>query len=226
MAEGVKHYSTMPVRKRPVGAGPARDPSPFAEKARGQGPLLRHDLGLRHMFESVAILRLRRAALGILLTATLLSLPGCSGDPGVGPKEVNWDREACHRCRMVLSDRLHSAQIRVGAGGERSKVYPFDDIGCALIWLEDQPFRDAPDTEIWVNDWRSGDWIDAREATYLPGQVTPMEYGLGAQLEPAPGGLGFAQAKAHVFDTEARFNQHAAHLREAAEQRAAAEGGK
>ena len=152
----------------------------------------------------------------MLLSVVLLSLPGCSGDPGTGPKAVKWDRDACERCRMVLSDRKHSAQVRVSANGEKSEVFLFDDIGCALIWLEDKPFRDASDTEIWVNDWRNGDWIDARKASYVRGQITPMEYGLGAQPGPAPDGIDFKQARDHIFAVEERFNQHAAHLREQA----------
>ncbi|SDX53277.1 NosL protein [Thiocapsa roseopersicina] len=147
-----------------------------------------------------------------LVVVLALLLAGCGGDPGQGPVEVKWDRDACERCRMILSDRLHSAQVRVPTPDGRSRVYRFDDIGCALIWLEEHAERDDSATEIWVNDWRTGDWIDARTATYLRGQVTPMEYGLGAQPEPAPDGLDFAQTKAHIFDVEARFNVHGGHL--------------
>jgi hypothetical protein len=46
-----------------------------------------------------------------------------------------------------------------------------------------------------------------------------MEYGLGAQASPAPDGLDFAQAKAHVFDVEKRFNVHGMHLRESRDAR-------
>jgi hypothetical protein len=93
-------------------------------------------------------------------------------------------------------------------------VLYFDDIGCAVIWLAGQPpeVREAPSTEIWVTDWRNGDWIDARAATYLPGQVTPMGYGLGAQPQPQEGGLDFAQANEHIFEVERRFNVHGAPL--------------
>jgi hypothetical protein len=35
-----------------------------------------------------------------------------------------------------------------------------------------------------------------------------MGYGLGAQLEPSEDALSFDQAKAHVFETERRFNNH------------------
>lgn len=144
------------------------------------------------------------------LTLTLL-LVAC-GDPGTGPVDVKWDRVTCERCRMVLSDRHHSAQVRVRDPDGRSRVYHFDDLGCALVWLEDKAARDDPATEIWVNDWRTGDWIDARTAHYVPSQVTPMEYGLGAQPDPAPGTLSFEQARTHVLELERKYNVHGGHL--------------
>ena len=152
---------------------------------------------------------MHRALLLLCLTSLLA---GCSPDSGSGPVEVTWDRDACERCRMVLSDRLHAAQVRGGPAGEPARVYKFDDLGCAVVWLKDKPWADAPATEIWVNDHRSGQWIDARHAHYLTGQVTPMGYGLGAQTDPAEGALDFARAKAHIFEVEGRFNVHGAHL--------------
>lgn len=143
--------------------------------------------------------------LAALWLGLALTLAGC-GDPGTGPADVKWDRMACERCRMVLSDRHHSAQVRVRAPDGRSNVYLFDDIGCAVLWLEGKPARTDPATEIWVNDWRTGGWIDARTASYVPNQVTPMEYGLGAQPDPAPGTLTFEQARDHIFMVERRYN--------------------
>lgn len=160
----------------------------------------------------------------------LLLLAACSGDPGKGPKEVKWDRDACERCRMVLSDRHYSAQVRVFPEGKRSKVLFFDDIGCALLWLEEQPWNEDPRTEIWVADHRSGNWIDARTATYVKEKITPMEYGLGAQTDPVPGGLDFEQAKRHIVEVEERFTTHGVQLldrlKEQAQRRAAAQKGK
>ena len=143
---------------------------------------------------------------------TLALLVSACGDPGTGPVDVKWDRVTCERCRMVLSDRHHAAQIRVREPDDRSRVHAFDDLGCALIWLEDKPARDDPGTEIWVNDWRTGDWIDARTAFYAPGQVTPMEYGLGAQPDPGPETLTFEQARARVFEVEHEYNVHGRRL--------------
>lgn len=158
----------------------------------------------------------------LLLMLTILVLAGlsaCSGDAGTGPGEIKWDRDACDRCRMVLSDPRHAAQIRYfPAEKKRSQVAVFDDIGCASLWLAGQPWRDDPKTEIWVTDHRSGKWIDARSATYVTGHVTPMEYGLGAQAEPMAGGLTFAQARAHFLEVEKRFNTHGVQLLERLEE--------
>ncbi|MCP4285812.1 MAG: hypothetical protein GY792_15355 [Gammaproteobacteria bacterium] len=155
----------------------------------------------------------------ILLAVFLLS--ACSADPGTGPAEVKWDRYACERCRMVLSDRHFAAQVRyLPEGKKRSKVLKFDDIGCATLWLQDKPWRDDPQIQIWVADHRNGDWINARTASYVKNKLTPMEYGLGAQSEPASGSLDFEQAKAHIVEVEKRFNIHGVQLLDRLKQQA------
>jgi copper chaperone NosL len=158
--------------------------------------------------------------LPLYLMFLLLLLAGCSGKPDTGPGEVKWDRDACERCRMVLSDRKHSAQIRIfPAEKKRSKLINFDDIGCAVIWLEEQSWKSDPKTEIWVADRQGRGWLDARKANYIKGDVTPMEYGLGAQEAPAESSLDFAQAKAHIFEVEKRFNLHGVDLLKRLEER-------
>jgi nitrous oxide reductase accessory protein NosL len=147
-----------------------------------------------------------------LATAVVLALAGfagCSGDSGTGPGAVTWDRDICERCRMVLSDRRFAAQVRVPAEqeGKRSKLYRFDDVGCAVLWLDEQPFKDRPGVEMWVTDHQSGEWIDARTAHYARVKNTPMEYGLGAQRAPADGALDFEAAVLHIFEVEKRFSE-------------------
>ena len=150
----------------------------------------------------------------IIGVAVVFLLDSCSDEPQTGPKQVKWDRYACERCRMVLSDRKHSAQVRWVPQGKRSQVLFFDDIGCATLWLEDKPWKDAPTTELWVTDHRDGKWIDAKMATYVKGQITPMEYGLSAQSDQAVNGLNYEQAKRHVKQVEERFDIHGVHLLE------------
>ena len=154
--------------------------------------------------------------------AALLILSGCGGDPQTGPLEPHWDRDACERCRMVLSDRNYSAQIRYQPQDrKRTRTLWFDDIGCATLWLAEQPWREDPSVEIWVADYQSGKWIDARNASYVKQRVTPMAYGLGASSAPREGNLNFAQAQQYIRDREQRFNIRDAHLLEQAQERAA-----
>ncbi len=150
----------------------------------------------------------------------LLSFAGCSGEPETGPAEVRFDRDACERCRMVLSDPRFAAEVRWFPEGKRSKVAKFDDVGCATLWLETQPFRDDPKTEIWVADHRNKQWIDARKAWYVPLNSSPMEYGLGAQSDPDEGALDFEQAKARIREIEEKFNVHGLQLKQRLEEQA------
>jgi hypothetical protein len=113
---------------------------------------------------------------------------------------------------MLLSDRSHAAQVRIHSADGRSQVFFFDDLGCALVWLRDQPSRDDPATELWVTDWRDGQWIDAHSASYVPGQKTPMEYGIGAQETPIAGAMDFAQAREAILAREADHQGHAGHV--------------
>ncbi len=142
----------------------------------------------------------------------LLLLAGCSSEPDTGPAEVKWDRDNCERCRMVLSDPHFAAEVRYFPEGKRSKVAKFDDIGCAALWLQEQPWKDEIKSELWVADHRTKEWIDATSATYVSRNTTPMEYGLGAQSEPAEGGLNFEQAKLRIAEVEAKYNLHGQQL--------------
>jgi nitrous oxide reductase accessory protein NosL len=143
----------------------------------------------------------------LLFLSTLLLTSGCSKEPETGPGKIRWDRETCERCVMAVSDHYYSAQVRGGPAGKKTKLYKFDDIGCAMIWLDEQPWKDDPRTEVWVTDFRNGSWINAKKAAYIKGKKTPMDYGLGAQSEPADGALDYEQARAHVYEVEKRFNQ-------------------
>ena len=125
-----------------------------------------------------------------------LVLVGCSD--GTGTVEVKWDRDSCERCRMVISDRHFAVQVR---GGPRNKIYLFDDIGCAVHWLNDQEWGKG--SKIWVADYRSGQWLDAYTAHYVVGQITPMNFGLGAIAKPVKGSMDFATAK-----TQLLLNKH------------------
>ncbi|MCP5248577.1 MAG: protein NosL [Candidatus Accumulibacter sp.] len=121
--------------------------------------------------------------------ATLLgiggTLAGCSGEPASGPVQVKWDRDVDPRCGMIISDKRFAAQIRDPEG----KAWKFDDIGCAMFWLAQRSFNEeTANTEFWVADYRTGGWIDARQAHYLPGKKSPMGYHFAATATAATDG--------------------------------------
>ena len=154
---------------------------------------------------------LRRIFYILFFVTFSLVLSGCSGEPETGPVEVKWDQDNCERCRMMLSDRNFAAQIRYFPEAKRSRVAKFDDIGCAVLWIKDQQWNNDPKTQIWVADHSSGEWIDARKATYLRKNNSPMGYDLGAQSEADSDGLNFDQAIDHIEQVENKFNSHGMH---------------
>ena len=139
---------------------------------------------------------MRQPARILLLGAMVLFLAACSRAPETGPVELKWDRDTCKRCSMAISDRHYAVEVR---GGPKKQVFKFDDIGCAVHWLKDQPWANEPATEIWVTDFRSGKWLDARTARYVTGKRTPMGYGFGATSEADVGSIDFGEARKRLL---------------------------
>jgi copper chaperone NosL len=141
----------------------------------------------------------RRAFASFLVTAFLVSLAGCGQGSNTGPGRIHWDRETCEHCQMVISDRRHAIQIRLF---EDRQTHAFDDLGCGLLWLDQQGLRAGSDDgpEIWVKDSEAGDWIDARSAAFEAGLTTPMAYGFGVTER----GLSLIEVQVAVLETERR----------------------
>jgi len=148
----------------------------------------------------------RRRFLGRLAAGSLLLTPlsGCQKDGWpAGMAEIKWDRDACARCSMVISDRRFAAELR---GGPRDDAYKFDDIGCLLFWVRDkageQPWLNEPATKMWVADLNSRGnevkWLDPRQAHYLS-RRSPMGYNFAAAALPQAGSQDFASMREHVL---------------------------
>lgn len=153
--------------------------------------------------------RVSLATLGSILLLSMFSLlSGCNEKVATGAEEVRWDREICERCLMAVSDRKFSAQIRQKANTNLTTLHKFDDLGCAVIWLDEQDWKDEPGVEIWVTEQSSGKWIDARNASYSIDNYTPMGYGLGASATALENGMDYQQAVKHIYKVEKTFNVH------------------
>ena len=115
--------------------------------------------------------------LGIFL---LLGFVGCEKKPIGAVQQMHWDRDMCERCKMAISERKFAVQI---IDPKTGKDYKFDEIGCAVLWMDEEkiPWKDK--AIIWITDAKTGEWIDARKAKYIYGAITPMAFGFAAYSE-------------------------------------------
>ncbi len=107
----------------------------------------------------------------------LLFFSACEKKSTTDVAEVHWDRDMCARCVMVVSDRHNTTQVR---NPDTGKKYMFDDIGCMVLWFQEEniPWKDK--AVVWITDVNTGEWIDAKKAFYDTENVTPMAYGFSA----------------------------------------------
>ncbi|MCR6628927.1 MAG: nitrous oxide reductase accessory protein NosL [Magnetospirillum sp.] len=133
---------------------------------------------------------MNRRHLLVLLSGVASSALMACGGPSSGPEPVRWGKENCDFCGMLVDDPRFAAEIRAPEG---RKVWKFDDIGCAALFLAKQPWKDDPRAEFWTGDNADGAWIDGRAAWYVSGPKSPMAYNYAASRSQRDGALSFAQ---------------------------------
>jgi copper chaperone NosL len=77
---------------------------------------------------------------------------------------------------MAVSQREFAAEVVTLSGS----VDYFDDIGCLSEWVNE---HQAPESAgLFVVDYESGEWLDAKAAYYVRSEKlpTPMSFGLAA----------------------------------------------
>ena len=135
----------------------------------------------------------------IALIVFVWFLAGCWQAADTGPGEIHWDRQTCEQCQMVISERRYAVQVR--KVGEH-QTHAFDDLGCALLWLDEQGLLDGPnpEPEIWVMDSAGREWVDAHSARFEGGLPTPMVYGFGT----AEQGISLSEVEQSVLEAQRR----------------------
>jgi len=108
---------------------------------------------------------------------------------------------------MAISERKYALQL---IDPKTDKSYKFDDIGCAILWLDEEHIPWADSAIIWITDAKTGEWIDAKTALYTDDSITPMAFGFAAySKKTAPKGHqlhNLEYAKKMIFDIE-KLNQ-------------------
>jgi copper chaperone NosL len=142
----------------------------------------------------------RAALLGALLVAAVACLVGYlvlrAESLPAGPEPVAWDRVACARCQMLVSEPAFAAQLHTEAG----EVLYFDDPGCLLLFVDER----APDVHaMYFHHLREDRWLSEEEVGFVPVETTPMGYGLGAVDRAAPDAIGIEDALRRAREREA-----------------------
>jgi len=128
---------------------------------------------------------------------------GCNSKKIGDVEKVHWDRDMCERCKMAISERKFAFEV---INPKTGKAYKFDDIGCGILWLDEEkiPWKDK--AILWVTDAKNGKWLDARKAYYTDDSITPMAYGFAAfSNDTKPKGKelkDFKYVKKMIFEIE------------------------
>ena len=107
----------------------------------------------------------------------IVNINGCEKKKIGEAEKIHWDRDMCERCKMAVSDRKFAFEIIDPKSG---KVYKFDDIGCGILWLEEEQIPWREKAIMWVTDAKTGKWLNAKKALYTDDSITPMAYGFAA----------------------------------------------
>ncbi|MHC4102471.1 MAG: nitrous oxide reductase accessory protein NosL, partial [Planctomycetota bacterium] len=92
------------------------------------------------------------ACLWILVSA------GCGDAPAIAPPQILLGQDVCDVCSMIITDDRYAAGLVVGNdGGYETRA--FDDIGCLLMYEDEQP--DETVAARYVHDFRTRTWRDA-----------------------------------------------------------------
>jgi nitrous oxide reductase accessory protein NosL len=137
---------------------------------------------------------LARSAAFTPFTSLLLAACGEEGNWAEDMTPIKWDRDACVRCKMIISDPRFAVEIK---GGPKNTVFKFDDMGCAATWriekIKEFPWMTEADTGFWVADYsaKGEKWLNALTAHYQSDRTSPMGYNYAAFAEPPAGSISF-----------------------------------
>jgi len=122
----------------------------------------------------------RREALAILAAGA--AVMACGRAPREArPVPIAIGRDECAWCRMPIDDARLAAEFVPRSGTPAL----FGEVGCLLSWRAANPL--TPGTGF-VTAGDTGEWLDARRATYALGATrTPMYFDITAHAAPPAG---------------------------------------
>jgi len=103
-----------------------------------------------------------------------LVLTACGSSEKIGPPEINYGRDVCIECGMIIDDPRFAATYRLDDGTEKV----FDDLGGLII--RGRETDELESAAVWVSDFDEETLIDATTAFFVPtvGVTSPMGHGI------------------------------------------------
>jgi copper chaperone NosL len=113
---------------------------------------------MRHARQSDVWSRTVRLLVGILILTA-----GCSSTDSTEPPPVNYGRDLCVECGMIIQDARFATAYRLGDGAEKL----FDDVGDMIVHLR-RTGDSVAMTEMWVHDYDTEEWVSVDSAFFVP----------------------------------------------------------
>ena len=110
----------------------------------------------------------------IVVMVVALAAAACSTAEATGPPEINYGRDICIECGMVIDEARFAAAYRMTDGTEKI----FDDVGGLIIYGRET--GDLEGAAAWVHDFETEDRVEAQDAFYVPtiAVASPMGHGI------------------------------------------------
>lgn len=112
-----------------------------------------------------------------LIVATVLAalfVVACSEADSSAPPDVNYGRDICAACGMIVTEPRFTTAYRPAEGTEKV----FDDLGDMIIYGREH--GELETAAVWVHDFETEAWIEATDAFYVAtaSTGTPMGHGI------------------------------------------------
>ena len=114
----------------------------------------------------------RRELLGWLVAPIVLSGCGESATRADAPPEINYGRDVCARCGMIISEERYAA----GLVAQDGTATVFDDSGELVAFVQVEGLQQR---RVWVHDYDTKRWIDGEKAFFVVDATAQTPMGTG-----------------------------------------------
>lgn len=104
---------------------------------------------------------MKHVHIALLVLALSLLAAACGTADASGPPEIQYGRDICTECNMIITEAKYATAYRLADGTDRK----FDDVGDMVVYLQET--GEEP-TDTWVHDFETEEWIEVAGAHFVP----------------------------------------------------------